>query len=79
MEDLIHVVANSALPPYRQHPLLESLQAAATSFERGQTGAGVHQLHAFENKVEAQVARLHPLLAEQLTDSTETIVTGLTP
>ena len=79
VEDLIHVVENSALPPYRQHPLLESLQAAATAFERGQTGAGVNQLHAFENKVEAQVARLHPILAQQLTDSAETIVTSLTP
>jgi len=75
----IHVVKNSALPPYRQHPLLESLQAAATSFDRGQTGAGVHQLHAFENKVEAQVARLDPILAQQLTHSVEAIVTGLTP
>src|SRR5262249_39909527 len=55
-------------------PLLASLDAAATSFDRDNFNAGLNELAAFQNKVHAQMARSEPALAEQLTAAAQQIV-----
>jgi hypothetical protein len=60
------------LPRSRQQPLLATLKAAAASFERGNLVAGLNQLHAFQNKVRAQLT--NPVLAERLTEAAQVII-----
>jgi hypothetical protein len=52
--------------------LLATLKAASASFERGNLVAGLNQLHAFQNKVRAQVA--DAVLADQLTKAAQVVM-----
>jgi len=54
--------------------LLASLNAAAASFARGHFTPGVNQLGAFQHKVRAQVARIDPALAQELTYLAQQII-----
>ncbi len=71
---IMEMVENSALPRNRHRPLMASLEAAASSFERGQCNAAVNQLGAFQNKLRAQVERDNPVLAEQLSQAAQEII-----
>jgi len=43
-----------------KRPLIASLKAAAASFDRESMQSGLNQLHAFQNKVRAQIAKDNP-------------------
>jgi hypothetical protein len=55
-------------------PLEASLNAAAASFASGNLTAALNQLHAFQNKVDAQVAPGNPELAAALDAMVEDII-----
>jgi len=67
MEQLVLFVNDTDTVASSRRPLLASLTAALASFESGKTAAAINQLHAFENKVGAQVAPFDPKLASQYT------------
>jgi hypothetical protein len=71
---VIEMVEDSSLSQKSQQPLLPSLQAAAASFDRGNTIAGINQLSAFQNKVQAQVGPSYPAFASQLIAAAQAIV-----
>jgi hypothetical protein len=62
------------LPDKRKHSLLISLDAACQSFDGGQLSAGLNQLNAFQNKVQAQVQDSDPVLAQTLIDTVQAII-----
>jgi hypothetical protein len=74
---LMEMVIDSDLSKRAQQPLLATLRAALTAFERGDTTPGMNQLAAFENKVRAQVAPTDPVLAQQLIDAAQVIINAL--
>ncbi|MCI0746500.1 MAG: Ig-like domain-containing protein [Verrucomicrobia subdivision 3 bacterium] len=70
---IIHV-QNAALPRNRQRPLIASIKAACASFESGEVSTGANQLHAFQNKVLAQILPDDPALAELLINTAQEII-----
>jgi hypothetical protein len=64
------VQAEAAKP----QPLLAALNAAIASVERCNRTSAANQLHAFQNKVRAQVARDNPALAQQWTEAAQEII-----
>jgi hypothetical protein len=58
--------------------LVATLKAACASFDRGELGAGSNQLHAFQNKVRAQVAASNPYLAEKWIHLAQQIIDAVT-
>jgi hypothetical protein len=58
-----------------KQPLLATLSAAYSSFERGNLTAGLNQLSAFQNKVRAQVTRADPGLADAFLAAAQQILT----
>ncbi len=70
---LIELVERSALPAERQRPLLSSLEEASASFVRDQNVTCIQQLRSFEQKVQAQVTRSEPALAEELIHAAQDI------
>ena len=72
------LVENSSLPDHRRQPLIVSLNASAASFTRGSFVAGVNQLRAFQNKLQAQVAASNPTLAQQLSYAAGIIIDAVT-
>ncbi|MDB6032829.1 MAG: uncharacterized protein JWM16_3167, partial [Verrucomicrobiales bacterium] len=63
VQRLMMVVNNGASVP---KPLLASLEAARAAFDRGNFNAAFNELHAFQNKVSAQVLSKNPTLGNQL-------------
>ncbi len=57
-----------------KQPLVASLTAACSSFYRGNVGAGVNQLQAFQHKVRAQVAPVNKAAADFLIHSAQEII-----
>jgi hypothetical protein len=57
-------------------PLLASLRTAQSSFLRGNKRAAINQLHAFENKLQAQMARIDVGLLNSLNALADAIVTA---
>jgi len=53
---------------------LANLNAARASFESKKFVAGINQLHAFQNKVRAQLGRSDSALAGQLTEAAQKII-----
>lgn len=47
-------------------PLLASLRAAEASLQRGNLASSIGQLHAFQNKIRAQIGRVDSTLADEL-------------
>jgi hypothetical protein len=74
VSDLILFVESSTLGTRKIRPLLATLEAALASFERCNAISGANQLQAFQNKVEAQVARIDPALAAELIDRAQQII-----
>jgi hypothetical protein len=74
IEDVIGSLDNADLPANLQRELGTTLQAALASFERGQTQAGINQLTAFEHKVQAQIGRSNPALANELIGATQAVI-----
>jgi len=69
VQQLMDLVNASDL--HRKQLLLATLQAALTSLERNHGRSAVGQLHAFQNKVRAQVASHDPALALQLVNGAQ--------
>jgi hypothetical protein len=74
VEQLAREVRQTNLPQFNKQPLLATLEAAAHSFERGNWLAGVTQLQAFQHKVQAQLARVHPALAQHWISQAQDII-----
>ena len=74
---LIALVEDSGLTQQRQRPLVATLKAAAAAFERGNHIAGLNDLHAFQNKVRAQVGSRDAELAEALVNSAQVIIQAI--
>jgi len=60
IEELINKVNDSTIARSNKRPFIASLKAAAASADRGNNESLAGQLHAFQNKVRAQVARNNP-------------------
>jgi len=61
----------------KPQPLIASLSAALDSVEHGNRTAASHQLRAFQDKVDAQVARRDHALARTLIEAAEKIIDAL--
>jgi hypothetical protein len=57
---LIDDINNSTIERKNKRPFIASLKAASASSERGNNTSAANQLHAFQNKVRAQVAKDNP-------------------
>lgn len=74
----IYVLLEDAdIKPRNKQPLFASLDAAIAAFERDNFTAGLNVLEAFIHKVQAQVAPVDPVLAEELVRATREIITAL--
>ncbi len=76
---LTTLVESSNLDGKNANPLLATLRAAAASFDRGNSVAGINQLQAFQNKVLAQIAPLDPSPAAIFIQSAQEIIDVLSP
>jgi len=74
VEQCIELVESSDVDRKNKRPLIASLKAAAASFDRGDFGAGLNQLNAFQNKVRAQIAPNNPDAAQAFTDCAQEII-----
>jgi poly(3-hydroxybutyrate) depolymerase len=72
--DLVALVDDAAIARQHKHPLMASLNVAMASFDRGSFGAGINQLGAFQNKVEAQIAPDYPAVAEALIQAAQAVM-----
>ena len=77
VDDLILLVDQANLERRNKRPLIASLKAVTASLDRGNFTAGANQLHAFQNKVRAQIAPSDPALAQSLIDGAQNIIDGL--
>jgi hypothetical protein len=73
VEQCIDLVDRSEVERKNKRPLIASLKAAAASFERGDFEAALNQLHAFQNKVRAQIAA-NPAAAQAFIDCAQKIM-----
>jgi hypothetical protein len=55
-------------------PLEATLQAALAAIQRGNATAAINQLHAFQNKVGAQVAPSDPALAASFIQAAQGVI-----
>ena len=65
------------LPRKHKNPLRASLDAAIRALEQGRLQNAVNQLESFDNKVQAQLARDFPELAERLSAAARALVGAL--
>ncbi len=63
---LLLLVNDADLEGRNKQPLLATLSAAMSSFERGNLTAALNQLSAFQNKARGQIASWNPALAGEL-------------
>jgi len=70
----IDLVESTDVARKNKRPLIATLKAAAASFERGNFGAGLNQLHAFQNKVRAQIAPSNPAAADAFIACSQAII-----
>ena len=75
VERLILMVNQSGLA--HPGPLTATLEAALASVNRGNLIAAANQLHAFQNKVSAQVAPSNPVLAQTLITAAQQMIDAL--
>jgi hypothetical protein len=76
---LAPLVETSGLSLNTQRPLLASLGSVIDSAARGNLIASVNQIKAFENKVQAQVGRSNPALADALIQAAQQVIDALSP
>jgi len=77
IEDLINRVNDSTIARNNKRPFIASLKAAAASADRGNNEAAANQLHAFQNKVRAQVSKSNPAEAAIWTRWAQSIIDAL--
>jgi hypothetical protein len=77
VDALIDDVNNADLGRSNKRPLIASLKAAIASLDRGSCESGKNQLHAFVNKVRAQIARSNPAVAADLTSLATAIIDAI--
>jgi hypothetical protein len=70
---LMLLVNEAHLGSRNKQPLLATLSAAVSSFDRGNLTAPLNQLSAFQNKVRAQVVPWNPALASEFTVASQKI------
>lgn len=73
----IDLVDNADIGRKNKRPLIASLKAAMSSFDRGSHTSGLNQLNAFKNKVRAQISRENPAAAQAFTDSVQRIIDAI--
>jgi hypothetical protein len=71
---LLLLVDDAQVGRLNKQPLLATLLAAMSSFERGDVTAALNQLSAFQSKLRAQAALLSPSLVNQLTTAAQQII-----
>ena len=57
---LVALVNDSSIERKNKRPFIASLKAAGASFDRGNNTSAINQLHAFQNKVRAQIGKTNP-------------------
>jgi len=77
VQELVDMLISSGLPRKSLPPLLATLNAASDAVQRGNVGAAVNQLRAFQNKVRAQIALSNPVFAAQLIDLAQRIIDSI--
>jgi hypothetical protein len=77
IEELISKVNESSVARKNKRPFIATLKAAAASAERGESEATANQLHAFQNKVRAQIGTDNPQDAETWTRWAQQVVDAL--
>jgi hypothetical protein len=77
IDELITRVNNSTVDRKNKRPFLASLKSAAAAADRGQTHTAQNVLHAFQNKVRAQVSKDNPAEAAIWIRWAQSIIDGL--
>ncbi|HXJ71748.1 MAG TPA: Ig-like domain-containing protein, partial [Candidatus Dormibacteraeota bacterium] len=77
IDELIDRVNSSTVARKNKRPFIATLKAASASAERGQTRTAANQLHAFQNKVRAQVSKDNPAEAAIWTQWAQDIIDAL--
>jgi len=76
---VVGLISDSDLSSKQIRPLIATLNAAAASFQRGSYTASINQLHAFQNKVAAQITPFDPELAAELNEAVRQIIEAVSP
>jgi len=77
VEDVIDKVNQANLGSKNKRPLIASLKSATASLDRGSFTSAENQLHAFQNKVRAQIGKTDPALADELISDVQKIIDAL--
>jgi hypothetical protein len=77
IDELIGDVNESSIDRKNKRPFLASLKSAAAAADRGQINAAQNVLHAFQNKVRAQVSKNNPTDAARWIRKAQAIIDGL--
>lgn len=73
-DQLAAKLSSASLPENRQNGLLATLNAVKASFNSEKFRAALGQLGAFQNIVRAQISRVDPAFADQLTQAAQQII-----
>jgi hypothetical protein len=74
VDEIIDELGGSDVDQRTKRPLIATLKSAAASFDRGNDVSGNNQLHAFENKVRAQLGKSDPETAAALIRAAQAIL-----
>jgi CHRD domain/Bacterial Ig domain len=77
VEQCVTLVDNADLGRKNKRPLLATLKAAAAAFDRGDFTPALNQLEAFQNKVQAQIARDNPAAAAAFIECAQKIIDAI--
>jgi len=77
VEQCILLVEQTEVARKNKRPLIASLKAAVASFDRDDFQPAMNQLHAFQNKVRAQIARANPEAAAAFITCTQAVLDAL--
>jgi hypothetical protein len=77
IDELINRVNNSTIDRKNKRPFLASLKSASAAADRGQVDTAQNVLHAFQNKVRAQVSKSDPDEAAIWISWAQSIIDGL--
>jgi hypothetical protein len=77
IDELVSNVNNSDIDRGNKRPFLATLKSASAAADRGQTQAAINTLHAFQNKVRAQVSKSNPAEAEEWIRWAQSIIDAL--
>jgi hypothetical protein len=78
VEQCIVLLDSADIGRQDKRPLIATLKAATASFDRGNCSAATGQLRAFQNKVQAQLARDHPEAARFFLAYIEDLLNAIT-